>query len=155
MQPQAAIIGYDSRPALVEQARARVREAGVRAAFIDTDMQDGSPYATLQAPTKIVLTLINARTAAQKLTHMQLARQIIDPAGALHVADFAPLREGTLQRLLNAPLETVFGGGVRPANAPAGEAAALIRAAGFVAVEETATWPTPSGAVSLYRARAS
>ncbi len=153
LQPAASIIGYDHRGALVEQARAR--EAGVRASFIQTEPHDAGPYTGPYPPTKIVLTLTNVATTAEKLTHMQIARQIIDPAGVLHVADFVPQHTGVMQRLLSAPLETLLNGEVRPSNASGGEAPALIRAAGFVAVEETAMWPTPSGAVSLYRARAS
>lgn len=155
LQPAASIIGFDSRATLLDQARARAKEAGVRVSFIQAEAQDAGPYTGSHPPTKIVLTLTGLRTAAEKLARMQIARQIIDPAGYLHVADFTPQPSGLMRRLLSAPIETLVSGDVRPSTASGGEAPTLIRAAGFVAVEETAMWPTPSGAVSLYRARAS
>ncbi len=155
LQPAASIIGFDSRGALLDQARARAQEAGVRVSFIQAEAHDAGPYTGPRPPTKIVLTLTGLRTAAEKLGLMQIARQIVDPAGTLHVVDFTPRRSDLMRRLLSAPIETLVSGDVRPSTASGGEAATLIRAAGFVAVEETATWPTPSGAVSLYRARAS
>jgi ubiquinone/menaquinone biosynthesis C-methylase UbiE len=145
LQPEAEIVGLDPRPALLEQARARAAEAGLRISFIEGAPSDAPVYLGQRTPTQIVLTLVGARSAAEKLAQLQAARQIVDPAGVLHVIDFGRQR-GALMRGLFA----AFHGG-----ADAGDPPTLIRAAGFVAVEETAAWPTGSGIVSLYRARAS
>jgi SAM-dependent methyltransferase len=155
LQPDAAIVGFDHRPGMVAQARIRARDAGVRATFIEAEPHDAGPYAGPHPPTKVVLTFTGGSSTTAKLALMQMARQIIDPAGMLHVADVTPRPTDMMQRLLRAPIETLIGGEVRPSNAPGGDTSLLIRAAGFVAVEETSTWPTPAGAVSLFRARAS
>jgi ubiquinone/menaquinone biosynthesis C-methylase UbiE len=146
MQPAADVIGLDDRPALVAQARARAAEAGVAASFLEADPADLAAHVGARTPTKIVLTLTELRSAADRLSRLQAAREVIDPAGVLHVVDFGA-QHGALMPRLSALL--------RGPGAADGGPAPLIRAAGFVAVEETATWRTPAGAVSLYRARAS
>jgi ubiquinone/menaquinone biosynthesis C-methylase UbiE len=145
MQPAAEVIGLDPRPGLVAQARARAAESGVQISYVEGDPRDIALHVGARTPTKIVLTLTTARNAADRLGRMQCARQVIDPAGVLHVVDYGAQRTPLMRRLF-----AVTGRGD-----PDGDVRALIRVAGFVAVEETATWNTPSGAISLYRARAS
>ncbi|MDX2235413.1 MAG: methyltransferase domain-containing protein [Hyphomonadaceae bacterium] len=145
MQPRAVVIGMDPRGAAIAQARARAAEVHSRAAFIACEAQDAGLHLGARTPTKIVLTLTGARGVTEKIAHMQCARQIIDPAGALHVVDYGAQRTALMQRL----------SALAGRQAGEGDTRALIRAAGFVAVEETATWSTASGALSLYRARAS
>lgn len=144
-QPRAQVIGIDPRPALVAQARARAAEAGVRISYVVGDVRDVSVAIGQTTPTKIVLTLTGALSTTEKLARLQGARQIIDPAGVLHVADQVTQGAALLQRLFTAVA-------ARDAGADAGP---LIRAAGFVAVEETGSWMTPTGAVALHQARAS
>jgi ubiquinone/menaquinone biosynthesis C-methylase UbiE len=144
LEPEAEIVGLDPRTGLVAQARARAAEAGLRLSFIEGAPSEAALYLGQRTPTKIVLTLIGAPSAAEKLAQLQGARQIVDPAGALHVIDFGRQHTALMRGLFQAR------GG-----ADTGDAATLIRAAGFVAVEETAAWPTASGVISLFRARAS
>jgi ubiquinone/menaquinone biosynthesis C-methylase UbiE len=145
LEPQAEIVGLDPRAGLLAQARSRAAESGLRVSFIEGAPSEAALYLGQRTPTKIVLTLIAATTAAEKVAQLQGARQIIDPSGALHVIDFGRQRTALMRGLFQAAR-----GGV-----DAGDTATLIRAAGFVAVEETAAWPTASGAISLFRARAS
>lgn len=147
MQPGADVIGFDPRGGFIAQARARAAEAGLPVSYVESDARDVALHVGARTPTKIVLTLTGARTAAEKLARMQSARQIIDPAGALHVVDYGTQRTPLMRRL--------FAASRGAAGNPDADVRALIRAASFVAVEETATWQTPSGAISLYRARAS
>jgi len=144
LAPEAEIVGLDPRPGLVAQARARAAESGLRISFVEGEPSEAALYLGQRTPTKIVLTLIGAPSAAEKLAQLQGARSIVDPAGALHVIDFGRQRTALMRGLFQA----ARGG------ADTGDAATLIRAAGFVAVEETAAWPTASGVVSLFRARA-
>jgi hypothetical protein len=93
-------------------------------------------------PTQVVLTLTGAPGAVDRLAELQGARAIMDPAGLLHVIDHGRARS-PLMRLAAASRR------VDPV-----ETATMIRAAGFVAVEETAAWSTPAGPIALFRARA-
>ena len=145
IQPSAEIIGIDPRAAVIAQARARAGEAGARVSFIEGDTRDIGLSIGQHTPTKIVLTLTGALSATDKLARLQGARQIIDPAGIVHVVDYGAQRTALMQRLF----------AVSSPRAPAGDVGPLIRAAGFVAVEETAAWPTPAGVIALHRARAS
>lgn len=144
-QPAAEVIGFDPRPGMLAQARARAAEQGLAISFVECAPRDVSLHLGARTPTKIVLSLTAVRGATVKLAQIQGARQMIDPAGVLHVIDYGAQRSALMRRLFAAPRD----------GAPEGHAPTLIRAAGFVAVEETATWSTPSGAISLYRARAS
>lgn len=144
MQPGADIVGLEPRPDLLLQARARAAEAGVQVSFVAGEPRDAGLYLGQRTPTHVVLTLTGVRSAPQRLAHLQGVRQVIDPAGVLHVADFGRQTHPLMRGLFRA----AHGG-------EAGDAPTLIRAAGFVAVEETATWPTGAGVISLYRARAS
>ena len=145
MQPGAEIIGIDPRGGLIAQARIRAGAAGLRASFIKGDAGDAGVSIGQHTPTRIVLTLTGALSATEKLARLQRARQIIDPAGVLHVVDHGAQRTALMQRLFAASSP----------RASTGDVSALIRAAGFVAVEETAAWPTPAGVIALHRARAS
>ena len=144
-QPSAEIIGIDPRGALIARAKARAAETGARISFIAGDAADASTLVGQRTPTKIVLTLAGAQSTTEKIAQLQTLHQIIDPSGALHVIDHRPTPMGVLQRWLVSP----------PSRTTVANAPLLIRTAGFVAVEETAAWPTPAGTITLYRARAS
>jgi SAM-dependent methyltransferase len=140
--PGAEIVGLDPRPAVIAQARARAAETGVRVSFVEGAPRDAALYLGVRMPTQVVLTLTGAPGAVDRLAELQGARAIMDPAGLLHVIDHGRARS-PLMRLAAASRR------VDPV-----ETATMIRAAGFVAVEETAAWSTPAGPIALFRARA-
>lgn len=141
--PRAEVIGVDARADLVAQARERALAAGADAAFVACDPAEAAAALGARTPTKIVLSLTGTRTPAERLERLHAARAIIDPGGLLFAADFAATQSPLLRRFSTA----VRGDG---ADTPA-----LVRAAGFVGVEQIASRVTVAGAVALWRARAS
>jgi hypothetical protein len=72
--------------------------------------------------------------------------------GQLHVADYGAQRSALMKRLFHS-IELAEGFENTDAHAR-GALPAMIRDAGFEAVEETHSAPTMTGSVSFYRARA-
>lgn len=143
MAPDADIVGVDPDEALVAQARARAAGA---ASFIVADIADAGLHLGAWTPTRVILNFAPGVRAATRMAQLQGARQIIDPAGQLFVASMTSAPQGALRRLL------ADRGRAEPSRE---ETATLIRAAGFVAVEEIAVRPALAGVVVLHRARAS
>lgn len=143
LQPQAEIVGLDPRAGFVAQARARAAESGLRISFVEGAPREAALYLGARTPTQVILTLTGAPTAVDRLAELQGAHDIMDPAGLLHVVDYGRPRSPLMRLAASRRTHELA------------ETAALIRAAGFVAVEETAAWPTPTGVIALFRARAS
>lgn len=148
MQPQARILGIDADPMLIERAKARFADVGDRLRF-ECAPTDQAHHVAPAVATKMVVTLTDTHSPDLKMRRLALAHAMLDARGALFVIDYGVQRTSLMRNLHNAARA------FREAPpAPTHDALApLIRNAGFVAVDEAVSWPTPSGAVSLYRAR--
>lgn len=150
LQPEARILGIDADATLIERARARFADAGDRLRFECAPTGEAHHVAPAVA-TKMVVTLTDTHSADLKMRRLALAHAMLDTRGAVFVIDYGVQRTSLMRNLHNAARA------FREAPpAPTYDALVpLIRNAGFVAVDEAVSWPTPSGTVSLYRARPS
>lgn len=148
MQPQASILGIDADATLVERARARWPDVGDRLRF-ECAPTDHARHVAPAAATKVIVTLTDTHSADLKMRRLALAHDMLDARGALFVIGYGVQRTRLMRNLHNAARAFREA----PPASTYDTLAPLIRAAGFVAVDEAVSWPTPSGAVSLYRAR--
>jgi ubiquinone/menaquinone biosynthesis C-methylase UbiE len=151
LAPAARIVGIDPDGAAIARAQARAPGRNSRLGFFHAAPEDVAQLAGPEAATKIIVTLTDIHRPAEKSLRLRAAGAVIDPLGALFVLDYGPQRTPLMRNLRNAThaLRDAAPTHDRDAIAP------LLRGAGFVAVDEAASWPTARGAVSLYRARAS
>lgn len=151
LQPAARIFGVDVDATLIARAQARANPANAAISFACAAPEDVPDLLRSVSATKVVLTLTDIHRPAEKLHLLALARDIIDPRGALFVIDHGAQRTALMRGLHNADRAR--------RGAPAGDGrdmlTPLIRNAGFVAVDEALSWPTTTGSQSLFRARAS
>ncbi|TPW07941.1 MAG: methylase involved in ubiquinone/menaquinone biosynthesi [Alphaproteobacteria bacterium] len=151
LAPAARILGVDENAAAIANAHARPSGRSPRLSLVHAAPGDLAQILGPRSATKVIVTLTDIHRAVEKTRRLNAAREIIDPLGALFVLDYGAQRTPLMRSLRKAA--QAF------RDAPPSQAhdtvAPLIRSAGFVAVEEAASWPTPLGAVSLYRARAS
>lgn len=151
LEPHARILGVDPDAALVARAQARRVETRAR---IDFACAAPEAIAALLGPataTKIIVTLTDIHRPEDKARRLELARSVIDPLGTVFVIDYGAQRTSLMRSLHNAARA------LRDAPPVPGHdtLTPLLRTAGFVAVDEALSWPTPSGAITLCRARVS
>lgn len=151
LAPGARIIGVDKDAAGIARAQARAPGRSPGLAFFHAELEDIVQLMGPDTATKVVVTLTDIHRTAEKSRRLDVAREIIDPLGALFVLDYGAQRTPLMRSLRNATHALRNA----PPPRPHDTVSPLIRGAGFVAVDEAASWPTPFGAVSLHRARAS
>ncbi len=151
LAPEARIIGVDGDAAAIAQAQARPHGRSPRLALFHGEPEDLARILGPESATKVIVTLTDIHRPAEKARYLDAARAIIDPLGALFVLDYGAQRTPLMRGLRKAAQAFAA---APPAYAH-DTVAPLIRAAGFVAVDEAASWPTPRGAISLHCARAS
>lgn len=149
LQPDARILGVDADAGAIERARARFADAGDRLHFVHASPGELPTRMEPSAATKVIVTLTDTHSPDVKLRRLALAHALLDTRGALFVVDYGVQRTNLMRNLHNAARA------FREAPPAPGydTLVPLIRTAGFVAVDEAVSWPTPSGSVSLYRAR--
>ncbi|MGE0828103.1 MAG: class I SAM-dependent methyltransferase [Hyphomonadaceae bacterium] len=157
LAPRARIIAVDWDEALLQRARERAREAGVRIEFVTSFPRAAARAATHWAPNKIVANIAYREMApVDKRALIQAAHDNLRADGIFNLADAQSLRTPFLPQQHGAQIDAATA--ARPVDEFVSAPRRLIaemRAAGFVAVEETQTFAAPAGAVSLYRARVS
>jgi trans-aconitate methyltransferase len=149
LAPGARILGVDADADAVARAQGRTSGRSPRLGFFHAAPEDVAQLIGPESATKVIVTLTDIHRAAEKSAHLQAAREIIDPLGALFVLDYGAQRTPLMRSLRNATHA------LRDMRSAHDTVAPLMRSAGFVAVDEAASWATPLGAVSVYRARAS
>lgn len=151
LQPAARILGIDTNAELVARARARTTDTRATVSFVRAPPEDIPRLLRSVVATKAIVSLTDIHRPADKMRLLELARTIIDPRGMLFVIDHGAQRT-TLMRSLNNAARALR-------DAPASDGrdmlTPLIRSAGFVAVDESLSWPTPAGSMSMFRARVS
>jgi ubiquinone/menaquinone biosynthesis C-methylase UbiE len=151
--PGVTIVGIDPDLAAIERAQTKAAAAGVSITFIQASGRETPYFVRRAAPTKVVSSLaLHKMTVADKRVTLAAARAALTAGGQLHVADYGAQRSALMKRLFRA-IELVEGAENTDMHTR-GALPALIREAGFEAVEETHSAPTMTGAVSFYRARA-
>lgn len=151
LQPAATILGVDRDPALIARAQARPAPANAAISFACAAPDDVPELLRSVCATKVVLTLKDIHSPVDKSRFLDLAHSVLDPRGALFVIDHGAQRTALMRSLFNADR-------VRRGVAPTDgrdTLSSMIRAAGFVAVDEALSWSSTTGTMSMFRARAS
>lgn len=151
LQPSARILGVDMNAELIARAQLRTADTHATLSFVHASVEDIPRLLRSVAATKVIVSLTDIHRPAEKLHLLELARTIMDPLGMVFVIDHGAQRTALMRGLNNAARAL--------RDAPAGDGrdmlTPLIRSAGFVAVDESLSWPTPAGSMSMFRARAS
>lgn len=140
-EPAARVVGVSADAAIVARARARTHGQRATLRFAHAAPEDIVHHVGAGTATKVIVTLTDIHSLAEKSRRLNAAREIIDPLGTLFTLDHGARRNARHARADLASLPNA----VTP----------LLRNAGFVAIEEAAIWSTAFGAVLLHRARAS
>ncbi|KAF0183413.1 MAG: methylase involved in ubiquinone/menaquinone biosynthesi [Alphaproteobacteria bacterium] len=147
--PGASLVGLDPDADVLIRAKRRA-EAGVsfEHGFLDGD------FVSLHAPfdivaSSLVLHQTPLETKRRILRHM---REALRPGGRLCIADYGLQASGLMRILFRATVQTLDGVEDTQPNAD-GVLPALMSEAGFVDIEEIASVPTATGAISVWRAR--
>ncbi len=148
----ATLIGIDPDPAVLERARRKTSAAGVAAELVLGYARDVATIVGGRGVTKIVSSLMFHQVPmSEKRAGLAAMHAALAPGGALHVADYGLQRTALMRRLFRIVQQ---GDGYEATEPNArGVLPEMMTEAGFRDVEETMVVPTPTGSVSLYRAR--
>jgi SAM-dependent methyltransferase len=134
--PRALVIGIDPDAAALDTARQRAQVAGAKIEFVRGLGSEAPHLLANWAPSKLIANFIERPLAApDKRAVIDAARATLRSDGVLHLAD---------HELPSAPA---------PVENERDSIRALVRGAGFVAVERTEIFPAPRGEIALFRAR--
>jgi ubiquinone/menaquinone biosynthesis C-methylase UbiE len=147
----AVLIGIDPDRVILERARRKVTEVGLRVEFQVGYARDAAALLGGRRINKIVSSLVFHQVPMpEKRSGLAAMCAALFPAGELHVADYGLQRTALMRRLFR-----IVGAGDGYENTEPnarGVLPELMKEAGFRRVEETAVIATPTGSISLYRA---
>ncbi len=150
--PESEILAVDPDPAILEIARAKADVAGANIQWFEAMGDELDAIDALQQCDKIVSSLVlhqcpmdvKEAIAAQMFS-------LLKPGGTLFIADYGEQRS-LLMRMLFRQIQLLDGFEFTEPNAK-GCVPEILAAAGFEAVEEVKVIPTPTGSISIYRAK--
>ena len=150
--PSARLIGIDPDERILERARRKLAHANVKAELHQGYLRDAGTLLGQSGVTKIVSSLVFHQVAlSEKRAGMCAIFSALRAGGELHVADYGLQRTALMRRLFKL-VQRVDGYEHTQPNAD-GVLPVLMNEAGFRDVEEPAAIPTPTGMISLYRAK--
>lgn len=147
--PGASFVGLDPDTGVLGRARRRAT-AGVsfEHGFLDGDFISAhAPFDVVAS--SLVLHQTPLETKRRILRHM---REALRPGGRLCIADYGLQASKLMRTLFRVTVQALDGVEDTQPNAD-GVLPALMSEAGFVDIEEIASVPTPTGAISVWRAR--
>ncbi|MFT4956316.1 MAG: SAM-dependent methyltransferase [Brevundimonas sp.] len=149
--PEAAVIGIDPDPEVLDRARAKARDRGADVNFRQGFAGDVSGLVGRDRADKVVSSLVFHQVPiAGKRAGLASIHAALRPGGELHIADYGWQRTASM-RLLFRQVQALDGVENTRLSA-AGGLPDLIAEAGFEGVEERAVIATATGSISLYRA---
>lgn len=147
--PGAALVGLDPDPDVLARAKRRA-EAGIAFKYGFLDEEFVSAHAPFDVvASSLVLHQTPLETKRRILRHM---RDALRPRGRLCIADYGLQASGLMRTLFRVTVQALDGVEDTQPNAD-GVLPALMSEAGFVDIEEIASVPTLTGAISVWRAR--
>ncbi|KAB2910611.1 MAG: class I SAM-dependent methyltransferase [Dechloromonas sp.] len=142
----------DPDPAVLEIARAKADAAGADIRWFEAMGDELDAIDALQQCDKIVSSLVlhQCSMEVKQAIAAQMFR-LLKPGGTLFIADYGEQRS-LLMRMLFRQIQLLDGFEYTEPNAK-GCVPEILADAGFQAVEEVRIIPTPTGSISIYRAR--
>lgn len=152
LSPETEIFAVDPDPKVLAIARAKAETAGASIRWFEAMGDALDEIEPLQACDKIVSSLVlhQCPMDAKKAIAKQMLR-ILRPGGDLILADYGEQRT-SLMRMLFRQIQWLDGFEFTEPNAR-GCIPPLLKAAGFAQVKEAGVVNTPTGSISIYRAR--
>jgi ubiquinone/menaquinone biosynthesis C-methylase UbiE len=146
------LIGIDPDAAVLERARRKLARLGARAELAIGYARDAAALLAGRRINKIASSLMFHQVPpAEKRAGLAAMHTALIAGGELHVADYGLQRTALMRKLFRI---VQHGDGYENTEPNAlGVLPELMREVGFHGVEETAVIPTPTGSISLYRAR--
>ena len=150
--PESIVLAVDPDPAVLEIARAKAEVADAEIRWFEAMGDELDGIDALRQCDKIVSSLVlhQCPMAVKEAIAAQMFR-LLRPGGTLFIADYGEQRS-LLMRMLFRQIQLLDGFEYTEPNAN-GCVPVILKAAGFEAVEEMKVIPTPTGSISIYRAR--
>ncbi|MGH9800621.1 MAG: class I SAM-dependent methyltransferase, partial [Blastocatellia bacterium] len=148
--PSCEMTGLDGDPAILKQAAAKARRAGVEIEF-DEGMSFALPYAGGSFDRVLSSLFFHHLTRENKLKTLGEALRLLKRGGELHIADWG--KPDNLLMRVGSFLVQKFDGIETTADSFNGLLPQFIAQMGFVAVEETLHFNSLFGTIRLLRAR--
>lgn len=150
--PESIVLAVDPDPAVLEIARAKAEVADTEIQWFEAMGDELDGIDALRQCDKIVSSLVlhQCPMAVKEAIAAQMFR-LLRPGGTLFIADYGEQRS-LLMRMLFRQIQLLDGFEYTEPNAK-GCVPGILKAAGFEAVEEMKVIPTPTGSISIYRAR--
>ena len=150
--PESIVLAVDPDPAVLEIARAKAEVADAEIRWFEAMGDELDGIAALRQCDKIVSSLVlhQCPMAVKEAIAAQMFR-LLRPGGTLFIADYGEQRS-LLMRMLFRQIQLLDGFEYTEPNAK-GCVPEILTAAGFEAVEEIKVIPTPTGSISIYRAK--
>ncbi len=145
--PEAEVTGLDGDPTILEIARSKVEEAKLDIA-LDQGMAFELPYPDGYFDRVVSSLVLHHLTHENKMRTFEEILRVLRPGGELHIADF-----GKPHNVLMYMISLIFRHLEETSDNIKGLLPEMLRKTGFEQVEETATFMTVFGTLSLYRAR--
>ncbi len=148
----SVMLAVDPDPAVLEIARAKADAAGADIRWFEAMGDELDAIDALQQCDKIVSSLVlhQCSMEVKQAIAAQMFR-LLKPGGTLFIADYGEQRS-LLMRMLFRQIQLLDGFEYTEPNAK-GCVPEILADAGFQAVEEVRIIPTPTGSISIYRAR--
>ena len=149
---ESIVLAVDPDPAVLEIARAKAEVADAEIQWFEAMGDELDSIDALQQCDKIVSSLVlhQCPMDVKEAIAAQMFR-LLQPGGTLFIADYGEQRS-LLMRMLFRQIQLLDGFEYTEPNAK-GCVPGILKAAGFEAVEEMKVIPTPTGSISIYRAR--
>jgi ubiquinone/menaquinone biosynthesis C-methylase UbiE len=149
---ESIVLAVDPDPAVLEIARAKAEVADAEIQWFEAMGDELDSIDALQQCDKIVSSLVlhQCPMDVKEAIAAQMFR-LLKPGGTLFIADYGEQRS-LLMRMLFRQIQLLDGFEYTEPNAK-GCVPEILTAAGFEAVEEIKVIPTPTGSISIYRAK--
>ena len=150
--PESIVLAVDPDPAVLEIARAKAEDADAEIQCCEALGDELDSIDALQQCDKIVSSLVlhQCPMDVKEAIAAQMFR-LLQPGGTLFIADYGEQRS-LLMRMLFRQIQLLDGFEYTEPNAK-GCVPEILTAAGFEAVDEIKVIPTPTGSISIYRAK--
>ena len=149
---ESIVLAVDPDPAVLEIARAKAEVADAEIQWFEAMGDELDSIDALQQCDKIVSSLVlhQCPMDVKEAIAAQMFR-LLQPGGTLFIADYGEQRS-LLMRMLFRQIQLLDGFEYTEPNAK-GCVPEILTAAGFEAVHEIKVIPTPTGSISIYRAK--
>lgn len=149
--PASQVLGIDPDGDILGRARAKTLSRGAEVDFVEGFARDVARITGDAGADKIVSSLVfHQLPLPEKRAGLAAALRALKPGGRLHIADYG-LQRTRAMRVLFRIIQTLDGYADTQPNAE-GVIPVLLAEVGFMGIEETTVFPTPTGSISLYRA---